>query len=168
MSVARKRKLPKADDFFGGAAPVAVDEPLAKTVEEKPAAEGDDVAVRLTEEAIAESRRRVRELEERGEGDDEQVAAMIEAANKAEKAVERLRAVEEAVRYKPRIVPPGVTEKVTFYLPLEQLKRLEAVKLEFLLEHNLKITRSQIIEALVQRMEEQIGEIVQYLEAQAE
>ena len=164
----RKRKLPKADDFFGGAEPKVVDEPLAKTVAEKPAAEGGDEAVRLTEEAIADGRRLVRQMEELGDEDDPQIAAMIEAANKAEKAVERLRVVEEAVRHRPRIVPAGVTEKVTFYLPLEQLKRLEAVKLEFLLEHDLKVTRSQIIEALVERMEEQMGEIVQYLEGKVE
>jgi len=166
--VAKKRKLPKADDFFGRGQPEVVDEPLAKTLEEKPAQGGDDEAVRLTEDAIAEGRRLVREIEELGDEDDPQVAAMIEAANKAEKAMERLRAVEEAARHRPRVVPAGVTEKVTFYLPIEQLKRLEAVKLEFLLEHDLKVTRSQIIEALVERMEEQMGEIVQYLEAQAE
>ncbi len=166
--MARKRKLPKADDFFGGAEPEIVDEPLAKMMEEKPVAEGGDEAVIVTEEAIAEGRRLVRELEEMGDEDDPQVAAMIEAARNAEKAVERLRVVEEAARHRPRIVPPTVAEKVTFYLPPEQLKRLEVVKLEFLLEHNLKVSRSQIIEALVERMEEQIAEIVQYLEARAE
>ena len=167
MSVARKRKLPKADDFFGGAAPEVVDEPLAKMMEDEPAEEGDE-GVTVTEEVMAEGRRLVRALEELGDEDDPQVAAMIEAARNAEKAVERLRVVEQAVRHRPRVVPPGVTEKVTFYLPLEQLKRLEVVKLEMLLEHNMKVTRSQIIEALVERMEEQTGEIVQYLEAQLE
>ncbi len=166
--MARKRKLPKADDFFGGAEPEVVDEPLAKMMGEEPAAEEGDEVVRVTEEAIAEGRRLVRELEEMGDEDDPQVAAMIEAARNAEKAVERLRAVEEAVRHRPRIVPSGVTEKVTFYLPIEQLKRLEAVKLEFLLEHDLKITRSQIIEALVERMEQQMAEIVAYLEGKTE
>jgi len=166
--VAKKRKLPKADDFFGGAEPEVVDEPLAKTLKEKPAAGEDDDAVTVTEEAIEEGRRLIRELEELGDEDDPQVAAMIEAARNAEKAVERLRAVEEAVRHRPRIVPPGVTEKVTFYLPVEQLKRLEAVKLEFLLEHDLKVTRSQIIEALVDGIEEQMDKIVEYLEDKAE
>ena len=164
--MARKRKLPKADDFFGGAEPEVVDEPLAKMMGEEPAAEERDEGVTVTEEAMAEGRRLVRELEEMGDEDDPQVAAMIEAARNAEKAVERLRVVEQAVRHRPRIVPAGVTEKVTFYLPLEQLKRLEVLKLEMLLEHNMKVTRSQIIEALVERMEEQTGEIVQYLEAQ--
>ena len=168
MIVARKRKLPKADGFFGGAEPEVVDEPLAKTMGEEPAAEEDDEAGRVTEEAMAEGRRLVRELEEMGEDDDPQVAAMIEAARNAEKAVERLRVVEEAVRHRPRIVPAGVTEKVTFYLPLEQLKQLEVLKLGLLLEHNMKVTRSQIIEALVERMAEQTEEIVQYLEAQME
>jgi len=166
--VAKKRKLPKADDFFGGGQPEVADEPLAKTLKEKPAQGGDDEAMRLTEEAIAEGRRLVRELEELGDEDDEQVAAMIDAAKQAEKAVERLKMAEAAARHRPRVVPPGVTEKVTFYLPPQQLKRLEAVKLELLLGHNLKVTRSQIIEAIVERMEEQIGEIVQYLEAQTE
>jgi len=166
--VAKKRKLPKADDFFGRGRPEVVDEPLAKTLEEKPAQGGDDESVSLTEEAIAEGRRLVRELEEVGDEDDEQVTAMIDAARSAEKALERLRAVEEAARHRPRVVPPGVTEKVTFYLPVQQLKRLEAVKLELLLEHDLKVSRSQIIEALVERTEEQIAEIVQYLEARTE
>jgi len=166
--VAKKRKLPKADDFFGGAEPEVVDEPLAKTMEEKPAEEGGDEGVTVTEDAMAEGRRLVRELEEMGDEDDPQVAAMIDAARKTEKAVERLRALEQAARHRPRIVPPGVTEKVTFYLPIEQIKRLEVLKLELLLEHDLKVTRSQIIEALVERMEEQMGEIVHYLEAQVE
>jgi len=61
-----------------------------------------------------------------------------------------------------------VTEKVTFYLPIEQIKRLEVLKLELLLEHDLKATRSQIIEALVERMEAQMAKIVPYLEAQVE
>jgi len=165
--VAKKRKLPKADDFFGGGQPEVADEPLAKTLKEKPAP-GEDEAVRLTEEAIADGRRLARKMEELGDEDDEQVAAMIEAARNAEKAVERLKMAEAAARHRPRVVPPGVTEKVTFYLPPQQLKRLEAVKLELLLEHNLKVTRSQIIEAIVERMEEQIGEILQYLEAQTE
>jgi len=164
--VDRKRKLPKADDFFGGGEPEVVDEPLAKTMEEKPAGEQD--TRQTTQEAMAEGRRLVREIEELGDEDDEQVAAMIDAAKKTQHARERLRAVEEAARHRPRVVPAGVTEKVTFYLPLEQLKRLEAVKLELLLEHDLKATRSQIIEALVEGMEEQMAKIVPYLEDKAE
>jgi len=166
--VAKKRKLPKADDFFGGGQPKIVNEPLAKTLEEKPAHRGDDESVGLTDEAIEEGRRLVRELEEMGDEDDEQVAAMIDAARNAEKALERLHAVEQAAQHRPRVVPAGVTEKVTFYLPGEQIKRLETVKLQFLLEHNLKVSRSQIIEALVEQMEEQIAAIVAYLEAKAE
>ena len=166
--MAKKRKLPKADDFFGGVEPEAADEPLAKTVEKKPAAAGGDESVRLTEEAIADARRLAEKIEERGGEDNEQAAAMLDAANKAEKAVERLRETEEAARHRPRIVPPTVAEKVTFYLPPEQLKRLEVVKLEFLLEHNLKVSRSQIIEALVEQMEEHIAETVQYLEGKIE
>jgi len=166
--VVRKRKLPKADDFFGGAEPEVVDEPLGKTMEEKPAEGEGDEAGRVTEDAIAEGRRLVREIEELGDEDDPQVAAMIEAAKKAEKAVERLRAVEAAVRYRPRVVPAGVTEKVTFYLPGEQIKRLETVKLEFLLEHNLKVSRSQIVQALLEGLEEQVERIVQWAETQLE
>ena len=162
----RKRKLPKADDFFGGAEPEAIGEPLAKTMEEKPAAGGGDNATRLTEEAVAEGRRLIREIEELGDEDDEQVAAMIEVAKKAEKAVERLRAAEEAARHRPRDVPAGVTEKVTFYLPAEQIKRLEAVKLELLLAHNLKVSRSQIVQALLEELEEQVERIVQWAETQ--
>jgi len=162
--VVRRRRLPKAEDFFGKAEPEAGEEPLAKTIEERPDAEDRQT----TEEAIAEGRRLVREIEELGDQDDEQAAAMVEAAKKAEKAVERLYAAKEAARYKPRVVPPGVTEKVTFYLPPEQIRRLEVVKLELLLQHNLKVSRSQIIEAIVEGMEEQMAKIVEYLEERAE
>ena len=164
MSVARKRTLPKADDFFGGAEPETVDEPLAKTREEEPAAEAEESA----EETIAEGRRLMRKLEELGDEGDEQVAAMIAAAKKTEKAMERMIEMQEADRYRRRVVPPAVTEKVTFYLPPEQVRQLEVVKLALLLEHNLKVTRSQIMEALAERMQEQIGEIVAYLEPRAE
>ena len=41
-------------------------------------------------------------------------------------------------------VPEGPTEKVTFYLHPLLLKRLELYKAQLLVEHNLKLNRSQI------------------------
>ena len=46
-------------------------------------------------------------------------------------------------------VPEGPTEKVTFYLHPLLLKRLELYKAQLLVEHNLKISRSQIVDYLL-------------------
>lgn len=50
----------------------------------------------------------------------------------------------------PLTIPEGPTEKVTFYLHPMLLKRLELLKAQLLVEHNLKVTRSQIIEYLLE------------------
>lgn len=51
----------------------------------------------------------------------------------------------------PLTIPEGPTEKVTFYLHPMLLKRLELLKALLLVEHNLKVTRSQIVEYLLER-----------------
>ena len=50
----------------------------------------------------------------------------------------------------PLIIPDGPTEKVTFYLHPALLKRLELYKAQLLVEHNLKVNRSQILEYLLE------------------
>ncbi len=50
----------------------------------------------------------------------------------------------------PLLIPEGPTEKVTFYLHPVLLKRLELYKAQLLVEHNLKVTRSQIVEYLLE------------------
>ena len=157
MTVARKSRLPRAADFFG--------EPEAEEqrVVEAEAVEAGDEVVRLTEEAIEEGRQLAREIEGLSDEDDEQAAAVIEAAKKAEKAVERLRAVEEATRHRPRVVPRIPGEKVTFYVPLDMVKQLEVIKVRLLVEHNLKATRSQIVEVLLEGMGERVEQIAETL-----
>ena len=64
----------------------------------------------------------------------------------------------------PRSIESGVTEKVTFYISPELLKRLELTKVQLLLERNLKISRSQIVEAILEQMvgeTEQIGDLLE-------
>lgn len=48
-----------------------------------------------------------------------------------------------------RTVEAGLTEKVTFYISPELLKRLELTRVQLLLDHNLKVSRSQIVEAIL-------------------
>lgn len=50
----------------------------------------------------------------------------------------------------PLTIAEGPTEKVTFYVHPMLLKRLELLKAQLLVEHNLKVTRSQIIEYLLE------------------
>ncbi len=160
--MARKSKLPRAADFFGG------EEAEEKKTPEAEAAEEGDETVRLTEEAIEEGRRLAQAIEGLSDEDDKQAAAMIEAAKKAEKAVERLRAVEEATRHRPRVVPSIPGEKVTFYLPLDMVKQLEVIKVRLLVEHNLKATRSQIVEVLLEGMGERVEQVAEALEGAGE
>ena len=47
-------------------------------------------------------------------------------------------------------IPEGPTEKVTFYLHPLLLKRLELYKAQLLVEHNLKLNRSQILDYLLE------------------
>ncbi len=50
----------------------------------------------------------------------------------------------------PATIPQGATEKVTFYLQPLLLKRLQLLKAQLLMDHNLKVSRSQIVELLLQ------------------
>ena len=64
----------------------------------------------------------------------------------------------------PRSIESGVTEKVTFYISPELLKRLELTKVQLLLERNLKISRSQIVEVILEQMvgeTERIGDLLE-------
>ena len=51
-----------------------------------------------------------------------------------------------------RTIETDFTEKVTFYLSRELLKRLELTKVELLLDHDLKVSRSQIVEVILEEM----------------
>jgi len=47
-------------------------------------------------------------------------------------------------------IPEGPTEKVTFYLQPMLLKRLALLKAQMLVDQNLKVSRSQMIELLLE------------------
>lgn len=51
----------------------------------------------------------------------------------------------------PLVIPETPTEKVTFYLHPSLLKRLELYKAQLLVEHNLKVNRSQILDYLLEQ-----------------
>ncbi len=145
--MARKRKLPTAADFFGGeeaeekqAEQAADEDILAKTMDEDEPEEPAPTRKRgpkLTRELLLE-------------GSDEDFAAAIEA----EKA-----AMAAAFEPRPRVIPQIPGEKVTFYVPLDMVKQLEVIKVRLLMEHNLKVTRSQIVEVLLEGMGEKVEEI---------
>ena len=47
----------------------------------------------------------------------------------------------------PRALPQPDTEKVTFYVPAQMLQQLEVCRVRLLTEHNIKANRSQIAQA---------------------
>lgn len=67
-----------------------------------------------------------------------------------------------------RTIEPGFTEKVTFYLAPEILKRLELTRVQLLLEHNLKVSRSQIVEVMLEQMVGEAEQIAGLLESAVE
>ena len=73
----------------------------------------------------------------------------------------------------PELLPPltlaeGPTEKVTFYLSPLLLKRLELFKAQLLVNHNLKVNRSQILDYLLQEGLLHIEGVTEGLLARAE
>ena len=64
----------------------------------------------------------------------------------------------------PLVLPEGPTAKVTFYLTPSLLKRLELFKAQLLVEQNVKVTRSQIVDLLLeeglQRSEDLTAELL--------
>lgn len=104
--MARKPKLPRAADFFGGSVSGGAESAERKTVkpQNRKNADGVGSAVPATEGSAAHT------------------------------------------------IETGFTEKVTFYLSRELLKRLELTKVELLLEHDLKVSRSQIVEVILEEM----------------
>lgn len=80
-------------------------------------------------------------------------------------AVRQPKAVREQVAEgPPHSIESGVAEKVTFYISPELLKRLELTKVQLLLERNLKVSRSQIVEVILEQMVaemEQIGDLLE-------
>ena len=67
-----------------------------------------------------------------------------------------------------RTIEPGFTEKVTFYVSPEILKRLELTRVQLLLECNLKVSRSQIVEVILGEQVGQVEHIADLLENAAE
>ncbi len=68
----------------------------------------------------------------------------------------------------PRTVDSGFTEKVTFYLPPNLLKTLELSRVQVLLDHNLKASRSQVVQVIVEEMIQNTDRIAALLEEYAE
>ena len=150
--MARKSRLPRAADFFGG----GEEERLEKSSEEREAARPRVRWPKVTQPEVPEPEvpepqvsAPVAELVRRPEEE-------FEAALEAEKA-----AIQAALAPRLRSVRGAGGDKVTFYLPAELLKRLEVVRVRLLVEYNLKVGRSQIAQALLQDMEERLGEIAE-------
>jgi len=68
----------------------------------------------------------------------------------------------------PRTIEARVSEKVTFYIAPDLVKRLELTKVQVLLECNLKVSRSQIVEVILGEMLGRVEEIAELLEKIAE
>ena len=120
----RKAPLPTADDFFR--VPSREPEPVPQPVE--PPAESVD-------EPIVES-------------------APASVVEKRPSRRRRPRAARSEASTPPPIAPPAdsatdAAEKVTFYLPRSLLKSLEVVRVRVLMDHDVKVTRSQIAEAVI-------------------
>jgi hypothetical protein len=65
-------------------------------------------------------------------------------------------------------LPEGPTEKVTLYLHPLLLRRLELYKAQLLVEHDLKVSRSQIVEFLLEEGLRQAEALTEGLLARAE
>ena len=65
-------------------------------------------------------------------------------------------------------LPEGPTEKVTLYLHPLLLRRLELYKAQLLVEHNLKLSRSQIVEYLLEQGLRQTEALTEGMLARAE
>ena len=119
--MARKPKLPRATDFFGGGG----------SEEAKPT-EGKAVKPQYRQAA-------------------EEVPDTAPAQASPAHAIEA-----------------GLREKVTFYLSRDLLKRLELTKVQLLLDHDLKVSRSQIVEVIVEQTLEDVERIAPLLESVTE
>ena len=120
--MARKPKLPRAADFFGGSGSGGAESAKRKTVkpQNRKTATGVAPAAPATEDSAAHT------------------------------------------------IGAGFTEKVTFYLSRELLKRLELTKVELLLDHDLKVSRSQIVEVILEEMVGDTSRIGSLLDAARE
>ena len=65
-------------------------------------------------------------------------------------------------------IPEGPTEKVTFYLHPLLLKRLELYKAQLLVDQNVKLNRSQIIDYLLEEGLRHVEPLTEGLLARAE
>ncbi len=120
----RKAPLPTADDFF-----------RVPSREPEPAPQPAPAPAESVEEAVIET-------------------APAPAVEKRPSRPRKPRASRSAASTPPDLAPPAdsatdAAEKVTFYLPRSLLKSLEVVRVRVLMDHDVKITRSQIAEAVI-------------------
>ncbi len=90
------------------------------------------------------------------------------AAAAAPRGAARSRTAVHPELLRPLTVPEGPTEKVTFYLHPLLLKRLELYKAQLLVEHNLKLTRSQILDFWLEEGLRHVESLTEGLLARAE
>ncbi len=170
--MARKKKLPGAADFFGGeeaqeekipTRAAAPSRPVRRTAKKPEAA-------RSAEEVLAKT---MDELGlDLGSGEDDE-KSLVERGEEALDALEAairatVKATQAPAEPRARSLPRRGGEKVTFYLPPDMVKQIEIIKLELLLEHNWKLSRSQIVQALLEGMRERTAEIAQWAEETAQ
>lgn len=120
--MARKPKLPRAADFFGGSGSGGAESVERKTVKPQNRKTADGVASAVP-------------------------------------------AIEDSAAH---TIETSFTEKVTFYLSRELLKRLELTKVELLLDHDLKVSRSEIVEVILEEMVGDTSRIGSLLDAASE
>ena len=149
----RKPQLPGAADFFAfGAAgrqpeTEAESAPPAETTR-PPAGEGGEAPAAVGPRRTTRPRRPL-------------VAPTEEASARQQLVVDQDLAPSATI-------PQGPTEKVTFYLHPLSLRRLELLRAQVLVEHNLKVNRSQILDLLLEEALEHAPEVTAQLLALAE
>lgn len=152
--MARKPQLPGANDFFktsSGSAKEEVDPP-AKPVS-RATAKTSTAPRKKADEPASEPA----EVVQTQEASTEVLPAVIESAAspaalfpvsispKLDPAYIRAAAKPAP----PRAMPQPETEKVTFYVPSQMLQQLEICRVRLLTEHNIKVGRSQIVQAAI-------------------
>ena len=169
--MARKKKLPGVADFFGGEEAQEENVPTraaapsraVRRAGEKPEAAGsaEDVLAKTMDELGLDM----------GSGEDDE-KSLVERGEEALDALEAairatVKAAQTPAEPRARSLPRRGGEKVTFYLPPDMVKQIEIIKLELLLEHNWKLSRSQIVQALLEGMREKAAEIGEWAEEKA-
>jgi len=130
--VAKKPKLPGAEEFFATGQPEKAATPKRQR---KQAADGAEEQAAATTGQPAEGLlRKTTEMEP---------STAFTLAAKFDPA--QLRAPK--AKGPPRCIPQPPTEKITFYIPQQMVQHLEVCRVRLLTEHSLKANRSQIAQA---------------------